>query len=398
MSVINTNVSSLIAQNAITSNSLSQSKAMQQLSTGLRINSSKDDAAGLAIASKMTSQIKGLDQAVRNANDAISMLQTADGALVAVGDMMQRMRELAVQGASDTNVSTDRTALNSEFNALKGEITRITKNTQWNGMNILDGSANSSTGSFNFQVGASAGQTINQTIGSMGMATVTGGTYTNANTPATSSAVQKDAITIAGTPAAGDVVTITMDKAQFQYTVTATDVSSATAATNYQAIGTSIATAMGVANGSQPSFLAANGLASAASASGVLTLTGTTNGLTYSAPTIAKSNGGSLANVNDLSVSSQVTATGAIASMDNAIATVNSTRSGLGATINRLTYAADNLANVSQNAQASRSRVQDTDYAKTSTELARTQIIAQAATAMLAQANQSQQSVLALLK
>ena len=398
MSVINTNVSSLIAQNAITSNSLSQSKAMQQLSTGLRINGAKDDAAGLAIASKMTAQIKGLDQAVRNANDAISMLQTADGAMVAVSDMMQRMRELAVQAASDTNVSTDRTALNSEFNALRGEITRITKNTQWNGMNILDGSANSSTGSFNFQVGASAGQTINQTIGSMGMATVTGGTYTNANTAATSTAKQKDIITIAGTPAAGDVITITMDKAQFQYTVTAADVVSTTAATNYLSIATSMAAAMAVANGSQPSFLAANGLASAAGAAAVLTLTGATNNVTYSSPTIATSNGGSLANVNDLSVSTQVAATGAIASMDNAMATVNSTRSGLGATINRLTYAGDNLANVSQNAQASRSRVQDTDYAKTSTELARTQIISQAATAMLAQANQSQQSVLALLK
>ena len=398
MSVINTNVSSLIAQNAIKSNGLSQSKAMQQLSTGLRINGAKDDAAGLAIASKMTSQIKGLDQAVRNANDAISMLQTADGAMVAVSDMMQRMRELAVQAASDTNVSTDRTALNSEFNALKGEITRITKNTQWNGMNILDGSANSNTGSFNFQVGASAGQTINQTIGSMGMATVTGGTYTNATTAASASAGQINAITIGGTPAAGDVITITMDKAQFQYTVTAANVASATASTNLTAIGASIAAAMAVANGSQPSFLAANGLASAVGGTDKFTLTGATNGLVYSAPTIATSNGGSLANVNDLSVSTQVAATGAIASMDNAMATVNSTRSGLGATINRLTYAGDNLANVSQNAQASRSRVQDTDYAKTSTELARTQIISQAATAMLAQANQSQQSVLALLK
>jgi len=399
MSVINTNVSSLIAQNAISANSLSQSKAMQQLSTGLRINGAKDDAAGLAIASKMTSQIKGLDQAVRNANDAISMLQTADGAMVAVSDMMQRMRELSVQAASDTNVSSDRSALNSEFSQLKSEISRITKNTQWNGMNILDGSANSSTGSFNFQVGASAGQTINQTIGSMGFAsTTTAGTFTNTHTAATSTTKTTDSIVIAGTPAAGDVVTITMDKAQFQYTVTASDVASATAATNYQSIGANIATAMATANGSQPSFLAANGIATAVSTTGTLLLTGATNGVVYGAPTITVSNGGSLANINDLAVSTQVAATSSIASMDSAIATVNSQRSNIGATINRLTYAADNLANVSQNAQASRSRVQDTDYAKTSTELARTQIIAQAATAMLAQANQSQQSVLALLK
>jgi flagellin len=365
----------------------------------LRINGAKDDAAGLAIASKMTSQIKGLDQAVRNANDAVSMLQTADGALVAVSDMMQRMRELAVQGASDTNVASDRTALNAEFSQLKGEIGRIAKSTQWNGMNILDGSANSNTGSFNFQVGASAGQSVNQTIGSMSFSsTTTAGTFTNTHSAATSSTKTTDSIVIAGTPAAGDVVTITMDKAQFQYTVTTADVASSTAATNYQSIGANIATAMAATNGSQQSFLAANGIATAASTTGTLLLTGTTNGVVYGAPTITISNGGSLANVNDLTVTSQVTATGAIASMDTAIATVNGTRSDLGAKINRLTYAADNLANVSQNAQASRSRIQDTDYAKTSTELARTQIIAQAATAMLAQANQSQQSVLALLK
>jgi flagellin len=396
-SAINTNVSSLIAQNAITSNSLSQSKAMQQLSTGLRINGAKDDAAGLAIASKMTSQIKGLDQSVRNANDAISMLQTADGALVAVGDMMQRMREIAVQGASDTNVSSDRTALNSEFSQLKLEIGRVVKSTQWNGMNILDGSANGSTGSFNFQVGAAAGQTVNQTIGNMGFATGGGSTGTNAATTAAAAAVkQVDTITIGGTPAAGDVLTFTMNKAQFQYTVQASDISG-TAATDQATIAGKVATAMGVANGSQPSFASANSLVATSSTTTVI-LTAAAINVASTSPTITTSSGGSLANINDLTVSNQVSATTSIASMDTAIATVNGTRSDLGAKINRLTYAADNLANVSQNAQASRSRIQDTDYAKTSTELARTQIIAQAATAMLAQANQSQQSVLALLK
>ena len=398
-SVINTNVSSLIAQNAMTSNGLAQSKAMQQLSTGLRINGAKDDAAGLAIASKMTSQIRGLDQAVRNSNDAISMLQTADGAMVAVGDMMQRMRELAVQSASDTNVTSDRTALDSEFSQLKLEIGRIAKNTQWNGMNVLDGSANGSTGAFKFQVGASAGQTIDKTIGSMAFASTTAAaTFTNTHTAATSTTKTTDSIVIAGTPAAGDVITVTMAKAQFQYTVQAADVASATASTNYQAIGVAMATAMGTANGAQPSFLAANGIATAVSTTGTLLLTGSTDGVVTAAPTITVANGGALANINDLAIGSQVKATSAIASMDSAIATVNSQRSDLGATINRLTYAADNLANVSQNASASRSRVQDTDYAKASTELARTQIIAQASTAMLAQANQSQQSVLALLK
>ena len=394
MSVINTNVSSLIAQNAMNTNGLAQSKAMQQLSTGLRINGAKDDAAGLAISSKMSAQIRGLDQAVRNANDGVSLLQTTDGALVAVGDMMQRMRELAVQSASDTNVTSDRTALNSEFSQLKTEITRITKNTQWNGMNILDGSANGTTGTFNFQVGANAGQTISKTIGNMGSAASAATVTAGGHVAAAATVAQVDTLTIAGTYAAGDVITINGAKQQMQYTVTSADATDAAPLTH---IAASIVTAMGVSSGSQSSYLSANGMG-AASAAGVITLTATAVNVASTAPSASAATGGSLANINDLNVSSQVAATGAIAGMDSAIATVNTQRSDLGATINRLTYAADNLSNVSENTSASRSRVQDTDYAKASTELSRTQIIAQASTAMLAQANQSQQSVLALLK
>jgi flagellin len=325
--------------------------------------------------------------------------------MVAMGDMLQRMRELSVQGASDTNVASDRTALQSEFTQLKSEIFRISKNTQWNGMNILDGSANGNTGSFNFQVGASAGQTVNQTIANMGFAS---GGGASASSPATvttapgtvgSPAAQVDTITIGGTPAVGDVLTFSTSKAQFQYTVKSTDISGV-AATDVKTVAASVAQAMNTANGSQPSFATANGLTTVANTATTanVVLTAAVNNVAFDHATNTVASGGSLANINDLTVSDQVHATMSIASMDNAIATVNSTRSGLGAMINRLTYAADNLANVSQNAQASRSRIQDTDYAKTSTELARTQIISQAATAMLAQANQSQQSVLALLK
>jgi len=394
MPVINTNVSSLIAQNAISSNSRAQSSAMQQLSTGLRISGAKDDAAGLAIASKMTSQIKGLDQAVRNANDAISMLQTADGALVAVGDMMQRMRELAVQGASDTNVASDRTALNAEFSQLKTEITRITKNTQWNGMNILDGSNNG--GTFNFQIGASSGQSFNTTIANAGFSTA-GTTATSVVSGVGSAEVST--VTLAGTSTfkENDTITINANGAQFQYTITAAKAATYTTAESVAGAGIKL-----LADDVYAGFAAAsqtfNGLTLAHTAStAVITLTGNAanpNGFTATSST----SGGSLATLSALDVTSQGTASAAILGLDNAIAATNTQRSGLGATINRLTYAADNLANVSQNAQASRSRIQDTDYAKTSTELARTQIIAQAATAMLAQANQSQQSVLALLK
>jgi flagellin len=287
MSVINTNVSATLTQNAITKNERAMSSAMEQLSTGKRINSASDDAAGLAIASRMTAQIEGLSQAVRNANDAISLIQTADGALTEVTSMLQRMRQLAVQAASDTNTSTDRTALNTEFGLLRTEIDRIADNTQWNGENVLDGSAGS-MGALDFAVGANADQTISITIKNF----------------------SSDGTAASATAAASNV----------------TDDISASAITS----------------------------------------------VTF--------------------------ANAAITALDTAIDQVNSERATLGATVNQLQYAADNLLNVKSNAEASRSRIEDTDYAEATTELARTQIIQQAATAMLAQANQIPQTVLALLK
>ena len=163
MTVINTNVAATITANALTKNERAMSQAMERLSTGLRINSAGDDAAGLAISSRMTSQIKGLDQAVRNANDAISMVQTADGALIEITNMLQRMKELAVQAASGTNSATDRDALNVEFAALIAAVEDIADDTQWNGSNLLDGSVGSS-GAVAFQVGANASQTISVTF------------------------------------------------------------------------------------------------------------------------------------------------------------------------------------------------------------------------------------------
>ena len=280
MSVINTNVSALLTQNAIIKNERSMSTAMEQLSTGSRINGAKDDAAGLAISTRMTSQINGLNQSVRNANDAISFLQTADGALIEVTNMLQRMRTLAVQASSETNTTADQAALNIEFGALRTEINRVAGDTQWNGENILDGSGGDGSGGYLFQIGASASQTLSVTI------------------------------------------------ANFETGSAGTEV-----------------------NGISASSLAATASASAA-----------------------------------------------ITALDTALTNVNSERATLGANINVLQYSADNLSNVSQNAAASRSRVTDTDYAQATTELARTQIIAQAATAMLAQANQMPQTVLSLLK
>jgi flagellin len=277
MSVINTNVSATLTQNAITKNERSMSTAMEQLATGKRINKASDDAAGLAIASRMTSQINGVAQAARNANDAVSLLQTADGALTETTNMLQRMRELAVQAATATNSSDDRVALQAEFSALRTEIDRVANNTQWNGEEIIDGTAGSG-GALVFQVGANSGQTITATIRNF-------------------------------------------------------------AGTGTSAVAASIAST---------------------------TITGS--------------------------------ASIAITALDSVIDAVNSERAKMGAIMNQLGYAADNLLNVKANAEASRSRVEDTDYASATTELARTQIIQQAATAMLAQANQIPQTVLALLK
>ena len=392
MSVINTNVSSLIAQNAITNNSNAQSTAMQRLSTGLRINGAKDDAAGLAIASKMTSQIRGLDQAVRNANDAASMLQTADGALSTVTDMLQRMRELAVQSSNGTNGSSDQSNLNDEFQQLKQEIGRVGLTTTWNGMNILDGTGGATkNGHFSFQVGAdnTAAQQVNVTIA--GIATNGAGTTTATAATTTAggdgSTAQESTVTIAGTAAVGDLITLKLGDKTLNYTVQQSDYSS-TAATFKTNIAHSLATAIGADSTLSAAYTPSD-------AAGVLTIDAVDNSKAFSISATVSHATTSLVSGDILT---QASAQSAIATLDTSIATVNQTRSGLGASINRLTYAADNLSNISQNASASRSRVQDTDYAKTSTELARTQIIAQASTAMLAQANQSQQSVLALLK
>ena len=226
MSVINTNVSALVTQNAIAKNDRAMTNAMEQLSTGKRINSASDDAAGLAISSRMTAQIDGLNQAVRNGNDAVSLIQTADGSLIQVTDMLQRMRTLAVQAASDTNTPDDRTALNQEFTLLRTEINRIGNNTQWNGENVLDQSFASNTGAYSFQVGANNAQTIDLQIGAY---TTTGvSTGTTATTDETTAADLTDAqvteVTISGTPALGDTIAVTVGDKSYVHTVDADDI------------------------------------------------------------------------------------------------------------------------------------------------------------------------------
>ena len=399
MASINTNMSANIAANSMTRNERSMSSTMERLSTGIRINSAKDDAAGLAISSKMTSQINGLNQAVRNSNDAISMIQVAEGAMKEVTNMFQRMRELAVQSISDSNTSSDRTALNNEYQQLSQEVQRIAGNTQWNGTNILDGDRTSTV----FQIGANASQTIEVNFGTLG-ANITA---TSAVTAQTGSAKAFTDISFTGTFKAGDKISMTTDSGN-QITM-AVDAAAALALNNADK-GTTLSAVSGEANdddltgGSPPAGPlttagAAGNIASAAVVNGKLRLTATaaTGGGSFDVSSISVGRG-TQEFVNISSITSRDLSTLALGILDSAIGGVNSTRAGLGASMSRLEYASDNLQNVAQNTASARSRVMDADYASETTELARTQIIQQAATAMLSQANQSQQAVLSLLR
>ena len=476
MTVINTNIKSLISQNALSKNSRSLSAAMEQLSTGKRINSAKDDAAGLAITSRMTSQIKGLDQSIRNGNDAISMLQTAEGAMIEITGMAQRMRELSVQAANDTYSTSDRSYLNLEYQQLKQEINRITQETQWNGFNLLDGSFlgdQGTSGKFAFQVGASKGQVITHTLGQVGFTVIPQATVT---APAGGSTT----MTVAGNYKAGDTIKLTIDGTAVNYTVVAADVAAAkpnvAIATKIAAAATSTLSTYTVTDNLDGTVKIGPGTASVAkasiesstwtsitppSASGASTLSvkgtyavgdsisvtingnvvsytvtdsdtkaatpnntiaaniadmaqtvlGTAFKFSSSTNTVAITSGdktatstavtsttGTLSNIVNLDISSTPNSNESIRQLDSGLDKINQARAGIGAMINRLTYAVDNLTNVSQYTSASRSTILDADYAKASSELARTQIIQQAATAVLAQANTDQQTVLKLLQ
>jgi len=269
MPVINTNVQSLTVQNAIKVNTRQMANAMERLSTGKQINSAKDNAAGLAVTENMTSQIRGMGMAIKNANDGISLAQTAEGAMIEISNMMQRMRELAVQANTGTISNSQRDFLNTEFTQLQSQIASTIRDTRWNGMSILS----TASQTFAIQVGTDSGtQTV--TVTSAGL----DGGYTAA------------------------------------------------------------------------------------------------------------------------SITTLANASAAMGQLDTGLNTINSARAMLGATVSRLTSAADNLTNITQNLAESRSRILDTDYAQATAELARTQIIQQASMAVLAQANSQPQTVLKLLQ
>ena len=395
MATINTNIGAARAANALATNERDMNGAMERLSTGKRINTAQDDAAGLAIASKMTSQINSLDQAVRNAGDAISMVQSADGAMIEVTNMTQRMRELAIQAISDTNTTSDRAALNLEYQALAAEISRIGGNTQWNGGNIIDG-LNGTAGTSTFHIGANANQVITATFPTIGSTEgdFTVGTATNGGTApsggAGTSEVQVTSLDLSATFGVlrnGDTVTYTVDGKAASAVIT----SAQTVAGDDSTWTMSAVTATNTTGKTAGAVAMTFGTASK------LVLTGATAGQSFTVANVQVTRGVG-ADVAKTDISTFATATAALNVLDEAVASVNMKRADLGATANRLEYASDNMSNVAMNARQSRSRVEDADYATETTELARTQIIQQAGTAMLAQANQSTQSVLKLLQ
>ncbi|WP_353086493.1 flagellin [Stenotrophomonas sp.] len=385
--VINTNSMSLNAQRNLSTSGNSLATTIQRLSSGLRINSAKDDAAGLAISERFGTQIRGTDVAIRNANDGISLAQVAEGSLTEVGNNLQRIRELAVQASNATNSASDRKALQAEVEQLVSEIDRVAKQSDFNGTKLLDGSFTSQL----FQVGANAGQSIaiNNVVDAKADA-LGNAKFAAASTGATITVTTELSGVIINGAAIGTIPA--KDNTA--------DFSAAAAAAINSKIGETGVYAEVVTTAGTPDDTHALKLTSV-EADRDLVITGTAvPGFTLStvaAPTaVAATATGQF--VKDLNVSTYVGAQQALEIVDKALESVNSVRADLGAIQNRFTSVVANLQTSSENLSASRSRIRDTDFAKETAELTRTQILQQAGTAMLAQANQVPQNVLSLLQ
>ena len=393
MAVINTNMSAMIAQNSLIKNERSMGAAMEQLSTGKRINSASDDAAGIGISSVMTSQIRGLNQAVRNANDAISMIQTAEGAYSEVENMLQRMRELAIQASNDSYSSAQRGYANTEFTQLATQIKAIGDNTQFNGQQLLDGNTKE------FQIGNSATAATTFTFTEIDQAGGSTETFNVSTSGGAAGAADVLTVAVSGATASGanaHSFDLVINGSTFTLGFTS-DGAGATTGLTVNGVGAASATftpADSTASGALTFAITANEITVTAANNGVDTLQAGATVVTAS----YGASGGIYDAISALSLSSQAGAQASIATLDTQIATVASDRASMGATINRLEYTADNLLSESTNTSAALSRVVDADYATATTELARTQIIQQAGTAMLAQANQLPQTVLSLLQ
>lgn len=399
---INTNIASLNAQRNLGVSQGDLSKSMQRLSSGLRINSAKDDAAGLAISDRMTSQIRGLNQAARNANDGISLAQTAEGALQESTNILQRMRELAVQSANDTNSTSDRASLDAEVIQLKEELDRIAETTEFNGRRVIDGSMAQGTGDAGtFQVGPNAGsnQTITFNIESARAADLgdevgytayvagvnaayTGGSSGFAFTADAQSSSASISVEVATSTAGavGDINITGASTGSIVVTVTSLSTASLTSADIANAINSDSAAG---------ALVDATGDTTAVSAAvAAMNLTGG----------IAEVEAAGTTTVNNLSVATRSQAVVTIASIDAALEDIDTIRGGLGAVQNRFESTIANLNNVSENLSAARSRILDADIAMETSAMTKSNILQQAGVSILSQANQTPQLALSLLQ
>ena len=404
MTVINSNSAAMLTANSINRNERMMTSTMERLSTGKRINSAADDAAGLAIATKMTAQVRGLDQAGRNANNATSMLQLADGAAEQVSNILQRMREIVVQAADGSNSVSDVAVLNVEFKESAEEVDRIIDSTEFNGKKLLDGSAGGSAAdsTVTYQIGANAGQTLTVDFSDFNLAA---GSDTNTTEKFVDSSIN-DAFVAAMDPSTD--VTLT-DNEGNSITLTQADVTAATAASG---LATLINDASGTFNLTATGDNA-NGLTLTSDSSGAGSQVATITYAGTGTPSLSETPGVSptpmtadLSGFKTTGMQATIVVDGASASsfdntlnaLDKAIEGVATQRATFGANMNRLEYAVDNLASSSLATSTARGRIEDANYATETTSLARSQIISQAGTAMLAQTNQKAQSVLALLQ
>ena len=386
---INTNIASINAQRNLTLSGQSLNTTMQRLSSGLRVNSAKDDAAGLAIAERMSTQVRGFAVASRNANDGISLAQTAEGALGKVGDMLQRMRELAVQSGNATNSKSDREALNAELVQLRSEVDRVAKTTSFNGSKLLDGGF---TGGV-FQVGANAGDNItvgalaDTRAGKLGQASyaTASATVDTAAKDAARGAMTNASVTI--TVSGADGVGVTVQIAKDENVTSEEALGRFIEAVNSKTADTGV-TAFLADDGKSIEYRATVGEGQTAASAQVAGIAG------FAATGAAAGSVG----IDKMDIKTQAGAWESLQRIDGAIDKVNSARAELGAIQTRFEKSIENIDIMQENISAARGRITDADFAQETANLSRTQILQQAGTAMVAQANQLPQQVLSLLQ
>ncbi|WP_312924742.1 flagellin [Stutzerimonas nitrititolerans] len=388
---VNTNIASLNTQRNLSTSSSALSTTMQRLSTGSRINSAKDDAAGLQISNRLTSQVNGLGVATKNANDGISLAQTAEGALQQSTNILQRMRDLSLQAANGSNSTSEREALDGEVQQLQKELDRISNTTTFGGRKLLDGSF----GVASFQVGSAANEIISVGIDEMSADSLRGTYYTASGTAGAPTSGGTVTISVSGAAVDGAASGVTTLEVEMKGTETAEQATAKIAAAiNDANIGIGA-----FADGTTINYVSKGGEnASGATVSAVSGLAVSGAGITGGGFTSTTAVSGSAASVKEIDISTAKGAQAAVLVIDDALKMIDSQRADLGAIQNRFDNTIANLQNIGENVSAARGRIQDTDFAAETANLSKNQILQQAGTAILAQANQLPQAVLSLLQ